>query len=207
MDFSVGRVNPAGRGPPHPFSHLMAAVVVSPAPPVHHFPWLPTVAHRAIFCYGKPTVCLVLYVAHFMPRISLPPPCRKRLQINKNRFDSTVAAFGICLNQRHPVNILTHIEIRRLLPCISSEELGAGSFRFTQLKALTAGPSGLNLHWNCGAQNLWIPRFTVRSITALARLSTLSLPASLALGRKGFLCRISGPPYRLLGPLVLEAPS
>src|SRR6267378_1672691 len=43
------------------FSHLMAAVVVSPAPPVHHFPWLPTVTHRAIFCYGKPAFCLVLY--------------------------------------------------------------------------------------------------------------------------------------------------
>ncbi len=106
----------------------MAAVVVSPAPPVHHFLWLPTVAHRAIFCYGKPAVCLVLYVAQLMPRISLPPPRRKRLQINKNHFDSTVAAFGNCLNPRHPVNILTHIETRRLLPCISSEELGAGSF-------------------------------------------------------------------------------
>ena len=128
MDFAVGRNNPARRGPPHPFSHLMAAVVVSSAPPVHHFLWLPTVAHRAIFCHGKPTVCLVLYSAHFMPRISLPPPCRKRLQINKNDFDSTVATFGICLNQRHPVSILTHIEIRGLLPCISSEELGAGSF-------------------------------------------------------------------------------
>src|SRR6266850_1950525 len=109
-------------------SHLMAAVVVSPAPPVHHFLWLPTVAHRAIFCYGKPAVCLVLYVAQLMPRISLPPACGKRLQTNKNHFASTVATFGICLNQRHPVNILTHIEIRGLLPCISSEELGAGSF-------------------------------------------------------------------------------
>ena len=184
----------------------MAAVVVSPAPPVHHFLWLPTVAHRAIFCYGKPAVCLVLYVAQLMPRISLPPPRRKRLQINKNHFDSTVAAFGNCLNPRHPVNILTHIETRRLLPCIFSEELGAGSFRFTQLRTLTSEPSGLNLHWNCGAQNLWIPRFTVRSITVLARLSTLSRPASLALGRKGSLCRISGPPYRPLGPLVWKRP-
>src|SRR6267143_427848 len=83
------------------FSHLMAAVVVSPAPPVHHFLWLPTVAHRAIFCHGKPAVCLVLYIAHFMPSISLPPPCRKRLQINKSHSDSTFVTFEICLNQRH----------------------------------------------------------------------------------------------------------
>src|SRR6267378_3695566 len=54
------------------FSHLMAAVVVSPAPPVHHFPWLPTVAHRAIFCYGKPrclsrSVHCTLHAKNFSP--------------------------------------------------------------------------------------------------------------------------------------------
>ncbi len=54
------------------FSHLMAAVVVSPAPPVAPFLWLPTVAHRAMFCYGKPTVCLVsvhctLHAKNFAP--------------------------------------------------------------------------------------------------------------------------------------------
>src|ERR1700674_880782 len=98
------------------FSHLMAAVVVSRAPPVHHFPWLPTVAHRAIFCHGKPTVCLVLYTAHFMPRISLPPPCRKRLQINKNRFDSNRRHFQNLSQPATHCPILTHFEIRRLSP-------------------------------------------------------------------------------------------
>jgi len=127
VDFAVGRVNPAGRGPPHPsvigwlrlwFRQRRRCTISTGCQPSR------TVQSSAT---GNLAVCLVLYVAHFMPRNSLPPPCRKRLQINKNHFDSTVAAFGICLNQRHPVNILTHIETRRLLPCISPEELGAES--------------------------------------------------------------------------------
>jgi len=52
VDFAVGRdIRSDARS--QSSSHLMAAVVVSPAPPVHHFLWLPTVAHRAIFCYGN----------------------------------------------------------------------------------------------------------------------------------------------------------
>jgi hypothetical protein len=184
----------------------MAAVVVSPAPPVHQFSWLPTVAHRAMVRYGKPH-CLsrsLHCTLHAMKPVSSSVPQTLATKQKSSRFNSH--RFRNLSQPATPRPILTHIEIRGLWPCIFWGRTWSGILSFTESSILTVEPSGLDLYRICGAQNLRIPRFTVHPITALARLSPPPLAVSLTLGRKGSLCRTSGPPYRPLGHLVWKRP-